>query len=234
MTADTSDNTAPRKSGYHHGNLRESLLEAALSSLETDSLESLSLRSLAKQVGVSPTAVYSHFADKVDLLIDLRTLGFRQLSDHLTRAIAESPGATGEHKVRLLGLGYMSFAAENPNLFETLFSWTPDLARIKPECIEAGVDSIDVLQQAIIQMLSENGLDPNEYLTSVASLSSWSLVHGMTMLVQKGSIEGAVYCGHWPGEFSAESPSTQQRIFNHLLTIEIEGIKAAASAITPT
>ncbi|MDO3386585.1 TetR/AcrR family transcriptional regulator [Gilvimarinus sp. SDUM040013] len=232
MNADTPSPTT-RKSTYHHGNLRESLLAAALALLETDSLEALSLRSLAKRVGVSPTAVYSHFADKVELLVDIRTLGFRQLSEHLSTALSCEPDASGERRVRLLGMSYMSFAVLKPNLFDVLFSWSPDLERLKPECIEAGVDSVDVLRQAIIGMLTENGLPASDYIASVGSLSSWSLVHGLTMLVKTGSIEGAVYCGHWSTQFSAQEPESQQRVFEHLMTIEIEGIKAAAAQITP-
>lgn len=85
MTAKTQ---TEHKDTYHHGNLRESLLSTALEFLQTDTLDNLSLRALAKRVGVSPTAVYSHFADKIELLIDVRTLGFRQLSEHLSRALA--------------------------------------------------------------------------------------------------------------------------------------------------
>ncbi|MDO6747059.1 TetR/AcrR family transcriptional regulator [Gilvimarinus sp. 1_MG-2023] len=229
----SSNTPTERKSTYHHGNLRESLLAEALAFLESESLEGLSLRTLAKRVGVSPTAVYSHFADKVELIIDVRTRGFTMLSEYLSAALAREPDASGERRVYLLGIAYMHFAQEKSNLFDTLFSWTPDFERIKPECIEAGVDSVEILREAIIDMLHENGLPATDYPASVSSLSSWSLIHGLTMLVKTGSIEGAVFCGHWSSDFSEQSPKTQQRVFDHLLTIEIEGIKAAAHKLTP-
>lgn len=229
----TANMPSERKDTYHHGNLRESLLTTALDFLETGDLEKLSLRALAKRVGVSPTAVYSHFTDKTELLIDVRTRGFRLLSEYLNQALAQAPEASGEQKVRILGVSYMTFALQKPHLFDALFSWTPDLSRMKEDCIEAGVDSVEILRQAILEMLTEQGLPSTEYLVSVASLSAWSLVHGLTSLVKAGSIEGAVHCGHWPAEFSAQQPQAQQRIFEHILTIEIEGVKAAAAQISP-
>ncbi|UTF60162.1 TetR/AcrR family transcriptional regulator [Gilvimarinus sp. DA14] len=229
----TESASAAAKSRYHHGNLRESLLSSALEYLQHDSLDNLSLRSLAKTLGVTATAVYSHFTDKTDLLIDLRTKGFEILSAHLRATLDTAPDATGEVKVRLLAHGYMAFARENPNLFDNLFAWTPERDRIKQECIEAGVDSIQLLRGAIVEMLQQHQLPSNEYATYVATLSSWSLIHGLTMLVKTGSIEGAIYCGHWPEEFGAAHPQSQARAFEHLLTIEVEGLKAAVAKITP-
>lgn len=221
------------KNSYHHGNLRESLLQAAQEHLQHEGLDTLSLRALAKTLGVSATAVYSHFADKIDLLIDLRTQGFEVLTQHLAATLESAPNASGEDKVRLLAHGYMAFARNTPHLFDNLFSWSPEPERIKQECIEAGVDSIQLLRGAIIEMLSENELPNHDYATYVATLSSWSLVHGLTMLVKTGSIEGAIHCGHWPEEFGAAFPESQARAFEHLLTIEIEGLKAAVAKMTP-
>lgn len=219
-----------KKAAYHHGNLREALLDTALAALKTDSLESLSLRGLAKSLGVSPTAVYGHFADKTALLVELRTLGFRQLSEHLQRAYNSTEDA--EERVRTLAHAYMHFGQTNPHLFDTLFTWMPDLERITPECIEAGNNSEGVLRRALIEMLVANGSTPTEQQAAVASFSAWSLVHGITLLMKSGAIEGAVYCGKWPDYFSAYHPESQQaRIIEHLLTIEIEGIKATAQHI---
>lgn len=230
MTAKTQ---TEHKDTYHHGNLRESLLSTALEFLQTDTLDNLSLRALAKRVGVSPTAVYSHFADKIELLIDVRTLGFRQLSEHLSRALAQEPEACGEQKVRLLGLGYMSFALQHPHLFDALFSWTPDLSRMKSDCIEASMISECLLQDAICQMFHERGVEPTKYQAAVASFSAWSHVHGLTMLVRSGGIEGAVHCGNWPETFSCQHPESQQRVFEHMLTIQIEGLKTSIDQLIP-
>lgn len=234
MTNTVTDTNCPApKAGYHHGSLRESLLAAAMQTLLSDGMDKLSLRGLAKQVGVSATAVYSHFQDKVDLLIDLRTQGFHHLSAQLQSAIDNNADKPGDEKVRALGFAYMDFAAEQPHLFDILFSWTPDVDRMKPDCVAAGIASECLLQDAICQMFRERGVEPTEYQAAVASFSAWSQVHGLTMLVRSGSIEGAVICGNWPEIFSSQHPKAQQRVFEHLLTTQIEGLKASVDRLIP-
>jgi AcrR family transcriptional regulator len=65
------------KPNYHHGSLRDALLDAALVRLQADGVAKLSLRALAADVGVSPTAVYRHFEDKSALLATIASDGFR-------------------------------------------------------------------------------------------------------------------------------------------------------------
>ncbi|HEY7884261.1 MAG TPA: TetR/AcrR family transcriptional regulator [Cellvibrionaceae bacterium] len=221
-----------KKTGYHHGNLREALLDTALQALKTESLDSLSLRGLAKSLGVSPTAVYGHFADKTALLIELRTLGFQQLSQHLQQAYDSTTDA--EARVRTLAYAYMNFGQQQTHLFDALFTWVPELERITPECIEAGNNSEAILQRALVEMLRQCGEAPTDHQAAIASFSAWSLVHGITLLMKSGCVEGAVYCGKWPEYFSAEHPQSQQpQIIEHLLTIELEGLKAAVKKLPP-
>lgn len=222
---------SPKKDRYHHGNLKQDLLTTALDALERDGLEKLSLRSLAKALGVTPTAVYGHFSDKIALLIDLRTLGFQQLGEAIRDALsALPPECSAEDKIRKLGKAYMHFAVSTPHLFDVLFSWTPDFARITPECAQQGCSGEKIVRDTIIELLQEQGIELNEYQAAVASFSTWSLVHGISTLLKSGSVEGAIHCEHWPASFSAAHPESQSKILDHLLTIQIEGIKAAATA----
>ncbi|WP_339899497.1 TetR/AcrR family transcriptional regulator [uncultured Gilvimarinus sp.] len=220
-----------KKAAYHHGNLREALLERAMQILQHDSSDKLSLRSLAKDLGVSATAVYSHFTDKTELLIDLRTQGFYLLNEALLATLAGAPHESAEQKVRLLGHTYMRFGQDFPNLFDTLFTWTPELERVTPVCIEAGADCEATLRDTLCEMLADYGVARDDYRASIASMSAWSLVHGMTMLVRSGAIEGAVHCGHWPVSFSAKEPQQQAQMFEHLLSIELAGLKACINSI---
>lgn len=221
---------SPKKHRYHHGNLKEELLTAALQALELESMDRLSLRGLAKTLGVTPTAVYGHFSDKTELLIELRTRGFRQLSESMREASEALPAAhSTEDRVRSYGRAYMDFAVNNPNLFDILFSWTPDLARITPECVEEGCYGEAMLRLALIELLREQGHAINDYQAALASFSTWSLVHGISTLLKSGSVEGAIHCEHWPDSFSARNPRSQTQVLEHLLTIQIEGIKSAAA-----
>lgn len=222
-----------KKDSYHHGNLRQTLLDAALTHLRTQSLDSLSLRGLAKTAGVSPTAVYSHFEDKIALLIEIRTLGFTELYHFLQNALGELGDASAEQKLRTLAYAYMRFGQDNPHIFDILFTWTPEFQRITHDCIEAGTDSEAVLRKVCVALLQECGDAPNERQAAIASFSAWSLVHGITTLIRSGSIEAAVYCGHWPENFSARHPESHAQIIEHLLSIQVEGLKAAVLKIPP-
>lgn len=224
----------PRKDSYHHGNLKQALLDTALEALAAESLDKLSLRGLAKTLGVTPAAVYGHFSDKIALLVDLRTLGFVQMTQAMNDAMALLPeSCSAEDKLRALGQGYMSFALTNPHLFDILFSWTPEFERVTPACIEAGAGCEQLLHNTIIELLTQEGVPPSEYQAAVASFSAWSLVHGISTLLKTGSVEGAIYCENWPESFSSRHPESQARVIDHLLTIQAEGLKAAAKHLKP-
>ena len=79
---DNSVNIAPAhgRDAYHHGDLRSALIEAGMHALSTHSADALSLRALAREVGVSATAVYRHFPDRDALLVALALTGFDQLA----------------------------------------------------------------------------------------------------------------------------------------------------------
>lgn len=222
-----------RKQPYHHGNLRQALLDAALATLETDGLEKLSLRGLAKAVGVSPTAVYGHFADKTELLIALHTGGFKVFREALEAALdALPPKARGEDRVRALGLAYMQFARERPHLFDAMFFWTPDFSRVTQEQLQEGVGSEWLLRDAIIGMLREEGVELGAADAAVASFSAWALVHGITTLLRTGAVEGAVHCEKWPEDFSSHHPqSRQDQVIHQILDIQIAGLKASARTL---
>jgi len=113
-----------RQTPYHRENLRGRLLADGLALLETEGLEALSLRELARKAGVSPMAPYRHFADKAALLDALTLEGFAALREGLEAADA----AAGEDARRALvaqGLVYVNFAAERPHLFGLMFGRPP-------------------------------------------------------------------------------------------------------------
>jgi AcrR family transcriptional regulator len=120
------------KDRYHHGALKQALVDRAFRVLERDGLDSLSLRGLAEASGVSKTAPYRHFADKRDLLVTLAAEGFRELAETLEEAlhehqgvpdggtVPEPPGTTRE--IRALYRAYGQFALRRPALYRLMFS----------------------------------------------------------------------------------------------------------------
>lgn len=122
--------TAPQP--FHHGNLRAALLEAAEQTLRQRGLDALSLRDLARQVGVSHGAPRSHFIDRQALLDALAERGFQRLSDEMDAAIAADAG-NFEQTLRAVAQGYVRFAVTDAALMDLMFAAknvapSPDLA----------------------------------------------------------------------------------------------------------
>jgi AcrR family transcriptional regulator len=106
---------------YHHGNLREALLRAGERALEAGGARDLSLRELAREVGVSHAAPRRHFADKRALLDALAESGFDQFGARLAAA-SEAAGADFDARLRGLAHAYVAFAGEHPALMELMFA----------------------------------------------------------------------------------------------------------------
>jgi AcrR family transcriptional regulator len=104
---------------YHHGNLREALLERAAEVIAERGIEALSLRALARDLGVSHAAPRAHFADRRALLCELAKEGFRLSVDAL-HAGAKAAGPDPVARYRALGRAYVQFARENPSYFRAI------------------------------------------------------------------------------------------------------------------
>lgn len=113
---------APKLSGkretFRHGNLPEALVDAAMSRLEADGVEAISLRELAKDAGVNHRAVYRHFPDKLSLLARVAEHGWQQLGLQATKSTAGKPA--GEEALLAASLGLLHFARERPNLYHLM------------------------------------------------------------------------------------------------------------------
>jgi AcrR family transcriptional regulator len=110
--------TAPQP--FHHGNLRAALLEAAETTLREQGVDALSLRDLARRVGVSHGAPRSHFIDRQALLDALAVRGFTRLSDELDSTIAS--GGDFEHCLRSVARAYVGFAVTDAALMDLMFT----------------------------------------------------------------------------------------------------------------
>src|SRR5271154_5717897 len=106
---------------YHHGELREALVAAGRKLLEEKGLRSFTLRECARRAEVSHAAPAHHFASIDDLLAEIATRGYHELTEAM---MAEARRVNGDAVARLVaqGVGYMAFAAANPVLFQLMFS----------------------------------------------------------------------------------------------------------------
>lgn len=174
------------KANYHHGDLRRALLDAALARLADGGAAGLSLRGLARDAGVSPTAVYRHFADKDELLAAIATEGFEGLRAE-TLAGGEEGGADPEGRLLGIGWGYVRFAREHPAHYRLMFGpQMVDKAR-HPALEKAATASYAVLEDAVRAGVEAGALTPPD--VRLLSTAAWSLVHGLAMLIIDGLVD---------------------------------------------
>ncbi len=187
---------APAEPSYHHGNLRAALIEAGLAALEAHKgaaqpSQALSLRELARQVGVTPNAAYRHFADKEALLKALAAEGFRQLAAQSSAAqqagvqAAASGEAGKEEGFRASGLAYVRFARANPALFRLMFGRFASDQR-DPELTQAAMGAFQGVLNSASQL---GGLPVDDPRTLVSAIIAWSLVHGLGHLALDGQLD---------------------------------------------
>ncbi|MGH2919000.1 MAG: TetR/AcrR family transcriptional regulator [Solirubrobacteraceae bacterium] len=106
---------------YHHGNLRAALLERAERTVDERGAQALSLRELAREVGVSHAAPRRHFPDRQALLDALAEDGFERLGEAMRQAV-ERAGASFDARLHALSQAYINFATEHPALLELMFA----------------------------------------------------------------------------------------------------------------
>src|ERR1700750_2914281 len=107
--------SSPKRETFRHGNLAEALIGAALKRVATDGVEAISLRDLARDVGVNHRAVYRHFPDKLSLLARVAEHGWRQLGVQATKSTTGKPA--GEEALIGASLSLLHFAQAHPNLY---------------------------------------------------------------------------------------------------------------------
>ncbi len=162
------------RSRYHHGDLRAALLDAANEMLEDGT--PLSLRALARRVGVSPTASYRHFADKEELESALAVRGLRDLFGDLTGGKG-SP--TTAKDITELGVRYVRFALRRPALFKLMFG---------KECDDQNDERV-LAAAALHQYLAEvtSQIFPGVNADDLAT-AGWGLAHGLAFLHLDGKL----------------------------------------------
>ena len=166
------------RSKYHHGELRSALVSLAVTEIARAGVEKLSLRSLARQAGVSPTAPFRHFPDKQTLLAGIAIEGFEELARRLTETSESNPDI--EERFIELGTTYVGFAQDFPVHYQLMFGAVLGDFSTSKELQEAAASSYAVLDATLAEMKHSQSLDHG-----VATLGGlvWSTVHGMASLV---------------------------------------------------
>ena len=181
--AKTSRHPAPRP--YHHGNLAQALVEAALVLLDETQDWAFSLREVARRAGVSHNAPYKHFPEKRDLLAAVAARGFEALAEFTLASLKSVTGARAQ--LIACGRAFVAHGIANPALYRLMFGaalTSPEAGRPLIEKVAAA--KARAVLDATLADAVRSGAFPssmaNPRESAAASLAVWSLLHGLTML----------------------------------------------------
>ncbi len=167
------------KDNYHHGDLRQTIIEEALVWIDQENMVSLSLRGIARRVGVSHNAPYRHFPDKESLLVAIAETGFKQLHQTLQQ---ESINNLDNVQKRLenIGIAYVKYAIDHQAYYRVMSSDYPRNSNQYPQLAQASNNAFNVLLDVIKagQAAKVFNAQDAQQLARVC----WSLVHGVAML----------------------------------------------------
>lgn len=197
---------------YHHGNLRQALLDHAVELARTGGPDAVVLRDVQRAAGVSNSAAYRHYADRQALLVAVQIYGMTLLGEAMQEELAKVPNRGPKDKralarLRATGQAYVDFALAEPGLFRTAFS--PDGlshtdTTVSPErhpfmILSGCID--DLVAAGVLTASRRDGLDE----------AAWAAVHGLSVLF----IDGAL---------TAADPARKQLITDRLLDVITGGI----------
>jgi len=166
---------------YHHGDLRRAIMEAALQLIEESGLQNLSLREIARKIGVTTAAPYHHFKDRKALLIQITIHGYGQLLAALEAA--REPAKNVQAELEAETRAYLHFAQQHAALYAVMFSseltnhGSVELRTVADSCLAVLFSSMAKLGKLEKQKIAE------------AALCVWSMLHGLIVLDQNNMLE---------------------------------------------
>lgn len=168
-------------SNYHHGDLANAVIEAGLRRVRQRGLDAVSGRELAGVVGVAPSAIYRHFADKDQLRAAIAQAAREQLARAMSQPKARKlTKASAYARFRAIGEAYIEFALSEPRLYAAAFS----------DCRPSREDSPSgwsILAEALDALVATGAMPSSR--RAGAELVAWSAVHGISDLLLSPYLE---------------------------------------------
>jgi AcrR family transcriptional regulator len=171
------------QSTYHHGDLRQALVQAALREAEQGGPEAISLKALAKDLGVSQPAPYRHFADRDALLQAVTAEAFRQFNAILREAIAKP---SRRSKLSRFAQAALDFGLRRHGIYRLMFA-----SRIMA-CVPKGSELHSAAMETFDLLLEALEAPAIGYLRERSALKIWAALHGVVMLAEQGLLTGEV------------------------------------------
>ncbi|SIS73220.1 TetR/AcrR family transcriptional regulator [Phaeovulum vinaykumarii] len=167
------------KAGYHHGNLRQALVEAALRLIETKGPQGFTLSEAAKLAGVTPAAVYRHFAGRDDLIVECARQGYAIFADLMEHAWNDGqPSALSA--LGAVGRAYLAFARKFPGHYMAMFE--SGLAPAMTAPLAPAAERAEAVMLAAAHRLSEHIAADRRPPAAMFAAHVWALAHGVVEL----------------------------------------------------
>jgi AcrR family transcriptional regulator len=167
---------------YHHGNLKEELIACACRLCERDGYTKLSIRSLAKESGVSQTAPYRHFETKEALYASVATNGFKKLSK---ACYIDTKKNVSKKQLVEIGCRYIEFGLENANTYDLMFGTAVGNFADYSELLEAANKTYDNMRSSFSKLANDS-----DDIIAFKCLTLWSMVHGLVGIIRKVHVVG--------------------------------------------
>ena len=174
-----------KKHRYHHGALRQALIEAAHRLISERGLEAFTIADACRLAGVSTAAPYRHFADRDALVAAVAARGFDRLAER-TRAARDAHPVGSLDAIVAMGQAYVAFVTQEPALFQLMWG-APHGAEPNPETQASGQQCFGVLLEAIDAFRADRGLQ--DMATLAIAMPLWTIVHGTASLVLGGRFQ---------------------------------------------
>lgn len=194
----------PRRTTYHHGDLRQALLRAAVAIIDREGVEACTIRACARRAGVSHAAPLHHFPDRQALLVAVTQATWLELGTALDTA-AQAGGDRPESRLLAIGLGYIDWAAAHPARFRLACALVVNC--VKPLGEEPHPAWV-VLQREMLPYLARASLDLDLERLGARMLLAWAAVHGLATLRIDGVMAAAM-----------DDPQVTARLVTQALTL---------------
>jgi AcrR family transcriptional regulator len=174
---------------YHHGDLKNALIQAGIRILAEDGVGGLSLRKAARRAGVSHSAPYAHFSDKQNLIAAIASDGHRRILESFEIILARHP----HDPLRQLAAGawaYVQFGLQAPDHYTVTFSGALQDEHSHSEFIEYSQRNMQVLRGIVDRCRTAGVLKNTVADADLQAVSLWGLLHGLVLLIIHGQLPG--------------------------------------------
>lgn len=170
---------------YHHGNLKEELIACACKLCDRDGYTKLSIRSLAKESGVSQTAPYRHFETKECVYAAVATVGFKKLNELV---FFDSPKKITKTKLVANASKYIEFGLKNANTYDLMFGTAVGNFADYPNLLKSANETYDNMKDSFASLA-----DDSEQIIAFKCITLWSMLHGLVGIIRKVNVVGDDY-----------------------------------------